>query len=174
MRRIPLIYGLPGSKAKVVRDSQRLRRPCREMSLEGHMSECGKGAEKALCDLSTKECFGSDTFWDCFFCRSVNTLCSKLKVFWGVTGPSQPDLPLWPGPSLNTSSRTRFGPDLDLKSPFSGPNQVRARCSERVRARGVGPAGMGLWVPKKVLTLCLWRFVSGEPPTSPKTPKKLK
>ena len=48
---------------------------------------------------------------------------------------------------------TRFWPDSDLKSPFSGPNQVQirswGRCSEMSGPGGVGPAGMALWVPKK-------------------------
>ena len=80
-------------------------------------------------------------------------LQGSFKTFWGPTGPSRPDLPLWPGPSLNTSSRTRFGPDLDLKSPFSGPNQVPGEVfsegpGQRGRSGRDGPVGP----PKKSWT----------------------
>ena len=48
---------------------------------------------------------------------------------------------------------TRFGPEKGDFRSESGQNRVQirsgGRCSERVRARGVGPAGMALWVPKK-------------------------
>ena len=60
----------------------------------------------------------------CFFVLS-NSTC-RGKTFWGPTGPSRPDLPLWPGPSLNTSPDrfdldlilTRFGPKIPFRVQF--------------------------------------------------------
>ena len=41
-------------------------------------------------------------------------------------------------------------PDLDLKRAISGPNQVKIGCKsgEGVEVRGIGSAGMALYVPR--------------------------
>ena len=93
--------------------------------------------------------------------RSCLQVCLLSRLLWGPTGPSWPDLPLWPGPSLNTSIWTRFWPDLDLKSPFSGPNQVQGEVfregpGQSGRSGRDGPVG-----PQRSY-LCLLAFLSPE------------
>ena len=72
----------------------------------------------------------------------------ESRLSGGPTAPSQPDLTLLPRPPPNASVQTRFWPDLDLKSPFSGQNRVQIRsgrmCSEGVGPRGLGPMTMAL------------------------------
>ena len=109
--------------------------------------------------------WGSEIALNIVFSRPQNW--SQLKPYYQEILGTHRAIPAGPTPLARTLSEhllpdpiwTRFWPDLDLKLPFSGPNQVqirsRGRCSERVGDRGVGPAGMALWVPKKVLTLLL-------------------
>ena len=81
----------------------------------------------------------------------------KVKTFLRTSG----GIPAGPTPLARTLSEhlspdliwTCFGPEKGDFRSKSGQNRVQIRsgkrCSERVRARGVGPAGMALWVPKK-------------------------
>ena len=104
------------------------------------------------------------------FCKTNNRFPDlTVESFRGATQPFQPDLPLWPRPSPNTTPQTRFGPDFDLISTWFGPeirlfrsksgrNQVRirsgGRCSERVGVRGAGPSEMALELLGKCRPYC--------------------
>ena len=90
-------------------------------------------------------------------------LCCRPETFRGAAGPLPagptplaPTPP--PGPDFDLIS-TRFRPDFDLKSAFSGPNQVEIGSKSGpgggVGARGVGPAGRGPVAPRKVSTVGL-------------------
>ena len=64
-----------------------------------------------------------------------DSFCLRFKTLWGPTGPSRPDLSLWPGPSSEHLPpdliRTRFWPKKGDFRSKSGQNRVQTRSARR-------------------------------------------